>query len=235
MPQFFQPQTNRVLLGVLLAIPVALTAALGAAVWAGRADFITGKGATVEQPVSFPHDIHAGKLQIDCRFCHEHVERSPFAGLPSSAVCLDCHAQVWTGLAALEPVRAAAATGLPLAWRRVHDVPDYARFDHSIHSAKGVGCVACHGRADQMTVMKQTETLLMTWCLDCHRDPIPHIQPRETICDPTWKYPSGIDELNALARDLGVEATISRPRDLQEALADAYDVREKLSCSICHQ
>jgi len=126
------------------------------------------------QPIPFSHKHHVGDDGIDCRYCHDSVEKSSFAGIPSTHTCMSCHSQLFTDQAMLEPVRASMATGKPLHWTRVHTLPDFVYFDHSIHIAKGVGCIECHGRVDRMPLIRRVASLQMEWCLDCHRDPEPH-------------------------------------------------------------
>ena len=129
------------------------------------------------QPVPFSHKHHAGDDGIDCRYCHDGVEDAAFAGIPSTQVCMTCHSQLFTDAPMLESVRASAATGRPLRWTRVHDLPDFVYFDHGIHVRKGVGCVECHGRVDRMPLTRRVAPLEMQWCLGCHRDPQPHLRP----------------------------------------------------------
>ena len=175
MPQLFPPAADsliRLALGLLVAAPF-----LGFAVLWGweRSDYATGRGATVEQPVPFSHQHHVGELGIDCRYCHASVETSRFAGMPSTHVCMTCHSQIWTNAKMLAPVRASLTSGQPLQWNRVNQLPDYVYFDHSVHVAKGVPCVACHGRVHEMPLMRQAAPLTMGWCLSCHRDPNPNL------------------------------------------------------------
>ena len=127
-----------------------------------------------EQPIPFSHKHHVGDDGIDCRYCHDSVEKSSFAGIPSTHTCMSCHSQLFTDQKMLEPVRASMATGKPLHWTRVHTLPDFVYFDHSIHIAKGIGCIECHGHVDRMPLVRRVANLQMEWCLGCHRDPEPH-------------------------------------------------------------
>ncbi len=140
-----------------------------------------------QQPVPFSHKHHVSDDGIDCRYCHTSVEKSSFAGLPPTETCMTCHSQIWTDSPMLMPVRASFATNTPLQWNRVHDLPGYVYFNHSIHIAKGIGCSTCHGRVDQMPLTRKTETLYMKWCLECHRNPAKYIRPRDKIYDMTWR------------------------------------------------
>jgi hypothetical protein len=235
MAQYFHPRSNLLVRRALWAVGGLVIVSSGG-LWLGaRSDYITGKGRHIEQPVPFPHDIHVDKLKLDCRYCHESVESSAFAGMPGAGVCMDCHREVWTGLNTLEPVRASYETRIPLAWRRVHDVPDYARFDHSIHIAKGVGCGTCHGRVDRMTHIRQTESLLMEWCLECHRQPQQYLRPREFVFDLDWRPPQDRQGYLELGQQLDISTPVQSKEELQVALVDLYRVRHKTSCSICHQ
>jgi len=179
VPQLFPPAADslvRLALVFIVVAPLLFFAALW--VWE-RSDYATGRGVTVEQPVPFSHQHHVGELGIDCRYCHASVERSRFAGMPSTHVCMSCHSQIWTNSEMLAPVRASLASGQPLRWTRVNNLPGYVYFDHSVHVAKGVPCVACHGRVHEMPLMRQAAPLTMGWCLSCHRDPDPHlVSPR---------------------------------------------------------
>jgi Class III cytochrome C family. len=163
---------------VLLAKLAALTA-LGLLVTASVVAYqhLQGPyppGEAPRQPVPFSHKHHVGDDGIDCRYCHDTVETAAFAGIPSTRTCMTCHSQLFTDAPVLEPVRRSMASGEPLRWTRVHDLPDFVYFDHSIHVRKGVGCIECHGRVDRMPLMRREVSLDMQWCLACHRDPEPH-------------------------------------------------------------
>jgi len=133
------------------------------------------------QPVPFSHKHHVSGLGIDCRYCHTTVEKSANAGMPSTAVCMTCHSQIWTNASMLAPDRQSLAKDVPIRWTRVYGLPDYVYFDHSIHIAKGVGCTECHGPIGDMAMTWKASTLYMSWCLSCHRDPAPHLRPREEV------------------------------------------------------
>lgn len=126
-------------------------------------------GAVVEQPVPFSHKHHVGEVGLDCRYCHASVETSAYAGMPSSNTCMNCHSQLFTDAALLEPVRESARSGKPLHWNRVYRLPDFVFFDHSIHIADGIGCSNCHGDIARMPLTALASPLTMKWCLDCHR------------------------------------------------------------------
>ena len=173
MPQLFRPSANTIARAVLVMALVAPFLCIGLAYAVMRSPYTTGEKITVRQPVPFSHEHHVGELGIDCRYCHTSVEKSAFAGMPPTKTCMTCHSQLFTNAAMLAPVRKSLAEHKPIHWQRVHVLPGYVYFDHSIHIAKGVGCTTCHGAVDTMPLMKQAAPLTMGWCLDCHRNPAP--------------------------------------------------------------
>lgn len=218
MPQIFPSAADTIARSVLAAAVVVPALLAGLAYAVARSPYVTEQGIVVHQPVPFSHQHHVGGLGIDCRYCHAGVESSAFAGLPPTHTCMTCHSQIWTNAALLAPVRVSLATGRPIHWQRVHRLPDYVYFDHSIHVAKGVGCTTCHGAVDRMPLMVQASPLTMQWCLDCHRDPAPNLRPREAVFSTDWQPPADQAE---------------RGRRL---LADyAIDVGHLADCSVCHR
>ncbi len=189
--------------------------------WNGiiRSDYTTRADAPREQPVPFSHAHHVGGLGIDCRYCHTSVETSSFANVPPTKTCMNCHSQIWSTSPTLEPVRASFRTGESINWTRVHDLPDFVYFNHSIHVNKGVGCETCHGRVDRMPLMAQQASLRMQWCLDCHRNPEKFVRPRSAITTMGYQ-PQGDQE--QIGRQLVQEYKI-------------LDARTLTSCSTCHR
>ncbi|HUP64382.1 MAG TPA: cytochrome c3 family protein [Thermoanaerobaculia bacterium] len=179
-----------------------------------RSPYATQQREAKRQPVPFSHEHHVAGLGIDCRYCHTSVETSSFAGIPPTATCMNCHKEIWTGAEMLEPVRASLRSGEALQWQRVHRLPDFVQFNHSIHVHKGIGCVSCHGRVDQMPLTWQEEPLTMAWCLECHRAPEEHVRPKEKVFDLAWEAED--------QETLGPE------------LVREYRILEKTSCSVCH-
>lgn len=173
----------------------------------------SGVGYQPPQPVEYSHALHAGELGIDCRYCHVGVETGASATLPSTSTCMNCHSTVKTESEKLALVRESFETGKPIEWVRVHDLPDYAYFDHSAHVRRGVGCESCHGRVDKMEVVHQAEGLNMGWCLDCHRDPDPHIRP--------------LDEVTLMGRLPDLE--------LGRELREARNLNPPVDCATCHR
>jgi hypothetical protein len=172
-----------------------LVAAVGVALLGGGVTFgiwyyfspkNTQIGYAPEQPIPYSHRLHAGELGIDCRYCHANIERSQEAMIPPTQACMGCHAIVKKDSPKLAALRGSWAGGGPVEWVRVHRLADYVYFDHSVHLARGVGCVSCHGRIDQMDVVRQDKPLNMGWCLDCHRDPNKNLRPKDQITNMTW-------------------------------------------------
>jgi hypothetical protein len=181
-----------------------------------RSDYVTGVAVAREQPVPFSHQHHVAGLGIDCRYCHTTVEISPFAGIPATEVCMNCHSQIWADSPMLQPVRDSYRTGKPLAWNRVYNLPGFTYFDHSIHVKKGIGCVSCHGRVDRMQLTWQATSLYMEWCLDCHRHPERHVRPREHVFSMDWRPPD--DSL-----------------EFGKKLVEEYRIQRLTDCSSCHR
>jgi hypothetical protein len=155
-----------------------------------RSPWVTRQGQRPDQPVPFSHKHHVQGLGLQCQYCHVSVEKSSYAGIPPTKTCINCHAQIWTNAALLEPVRHSWATGESIVWTKVHDLPDYVYFNHSIHVNKGLGCASCHGRVDLMPLMYQQNTLQMEWCLNCHRNPGKNLRPVSQIYNMAWTGPT---------------------------------------------
>jgi hypothetical protein len=181
MSQVFPKSANAWSKASIIALVFVLLGAGWLILTLQRSDFVTSANHFVEQPVQFSHQHHNGGIGIDCRYCHTSVEVSPSAGTPPTKTCINCHSQIWNTSPYLEPVRASFRDDKPLNWIRVHDLPDFVYFNHSIHVTKGVGCETCHGRVDRMPLMLQKASLQMEWCLNCHRDPSQYLRPSDQI------------------------------------------------------
>ncbi len=190
MAQLFPKWTNYLPLCAGLAAPAALTAAV-AGVWYYGSPWYTDVGYRPHQPVPYSHALHVGELGLDCRYCHASVETSAVAVVPPTATCMNCHHVIKRDSPLLAPVRESETTERPLRWIRVHNLPDYAYFNHAVHVRAGVGCIHCHGSIDRMVEVMQVEPLSMSWCLDCHRDPAPSLRPVEEVTNMEWFPPKG--------------------------------------------
>jgi Cytochrome c7 and related cytochrome c len=192
---------------------------LGGLAWAAaalvRSDYVTGVGEALAQPIPFSHEHHVSGLGIDCRYCHTTVEKSPFAGMPPTRTCMNCHQQIWTESPMLDPVRTSFKTDKSLSWQRVHRLPDFVYFDHSIHVKKGVGCSTCHGPVHLMPLVYQKSSLHMEWCLDCHRHPEQNVRPRSEIFNHDWVQPADTSKGKELVKEYGIES--------------------RTNCSTCHR
>jgi menaquinone reductase, multiheme cytochrome c subunit len=211
----FPEWVNRIrpFVGVLLVIVPAYLVFL---LYAFGTPETTDVGYSPRQPVPYSHQVHVGQIGLDCRYCHTTVENAAFAAVPPTSVCMNCHKAIATELESTKPLRESMATGKPVPWVRVHDLPDYVYFDHRAHVGKGVGCVSCHGRIDRMDQVYQVKTLSMGWCLDCHRDPAPHLRPKEFVTDMNW-----VPEEDA--------------RTLGRRLMEENGIAPSTDCSTCHR
>jgi hypothetical protein len=216
MAQIFHRSTNTV---SRLSIYGALFLAVGAVFLLyglSISPYVTDVNEAKVQPVPFSHRHHAGELGIDCRYCHTTVETSSDAGMPPTKTCMTCHSQIWTGSPMLEPVRASYREDRSLEWTRVNAVPDFVYFNHSIHVSKGIGCTTCHGPMGDMPLTFRANTLLMGWCLDCHRQPENFVRPRDQVFSINYKPPSNQHELG-----------------LQ--LVKEYKIQSLTNCTTCHR
>jgi hypothetical protein len=190
LAQIFHRSANSVAKVSIASAVLAVCGIVWAAYRLNAGAFTTGVDVAKDQTVPFSHKHHVGDDGIDCRYCHQYVEVSNFAGVPPTETCMSCHAQLWTNAEMLEPVRASWRTGQSLEWVRVHDLPDFVYFNHSIHVNKGIGCSTCHGRLDQMPLVRKVNTLYMQWCVNCHRNPAEYIRPKSEVFNPAYETPA---------------------------------------------
>ena len=208
----------------LLAVGAAFA---GIGVAAGVTIYLTPKytraGYQPVQPVPFSHLVHAGQLGLDCRFCHNGVEKSWFANLPGASTCMNCHTVVLKDDSRLQIVRDSATNNAPIPWVQIHKVPDYVYFNHSVHVDRGIGCVKCHGRVDQMDEVRHEESFSMSFCLDCHRNPAANIRPTDQVTKLDWQWSSN-------------SAEAARLQDLNgKKFVHDWKVESLQSCSACHR
>ena len=220
MAQVFPKTANEFARASLVVGGLVAAAVLGSFffIWP-RSSYMTRQREAREQPVPFYHMHHVGGMGIDCRYCHTSVEESAFANIPPTKTCMNCHSQIWTNAPILEPVRASYRENRPLQWIRVHDLPDFVYFNHSIHVAKGVGCSTCHGQIDRMPLVYQEARLQMSWCLNCHRNPDRYIRPKSEVFNMSYQRP---------ADDPGIGQRLVKEYNIA-------DVRQLTSCSTCHR
>jgi hypothetical protein len=181
MPQIFHPSMNTVSRATIFGAVFILAVLVWLALEIVRSPYVSGAQVIKPQPVAFSHRHHVAECGIDCRYCHTGVEESSFAGIPPTETCMNCHSQIWAESPILAPVRESFREDKPLVWNRVHDLPDFVYFDHSIHVRRGVACATCHGELAEMPLTWKEATLYMEWCLECHRQPEDYIGPPEAV------------------------------------------------------
>jgi Cytochrome c7 and related cytochrome c len=217
MRPLFQPWSDTVFrLALMGAVATSVAVPVAMMLWV-RTPYVTKQDEPVVQPIAFDHRHHVRDDGIDCLYCHYEATRSPYAGVPPTEVCMNCHGQVWPESQRLAPVRASWFEDRPIPWKRVHQLPGFVYFDHSAHVTHGVGCAECHGRVDTMGAVYPVAPLTMQWCLDCHRDPAPHLRPRseEFAMDTPELAPA---TASLLAREAHLESS-----------------RRMTDCSTCHR
>ncbi len=216
MSQIFHPSTNTISKVTIFGSVFIIAGALWAFLTIERSSYVTQAKVVREQPVPFSHRHHVSQLGIDCRYCHTSVEESGFAGIPPTKTCMTCHSQIHPTAQMLEPVRESWRSGESLEWIRVHDLPDFAYFNHSIHVKKGIGCETCHGPVGEMALTWREHSLNMEWCLDCHRNPQEFVRPQQEVY--TTDYQPEVEQ-----EVLGAK------------LVQEYDIQSLTDCSICHR
>jgi hypothetical protein len=219
MAQLFHRSANNIAKASIVTAMLLAGVAFYVYTQVARSSYLTGRYLEKQQPIQFSHKHHVGDDGIDCRYCHTSVETSAVAGIPPTQTCMNCHSQIWADSPYLEPVRASFRDNKPIEWERVHDLPEFAYFNHSIHVSKGVGCSSCHGDVASMPAVYQENTLQMEWCLSCHREPEKYIRPLDQITNTKWS-----------------DGDLS-PEEREQLKAD-YHIRSKemlTSCSTCHR
>lgn len=226
------PKNSRAIAGAI-AIGLLL---LGGLVTLGVTYYFTPKYTRVGyepiQPIPYSHKIHVGQLGLDCTYCHTNVAEAPHANIPATNVCMNCHDPAKGNIKGdsplLAPLREASKTGMPINWVRVHKLPDYVYFNHQIHVNRGVGCVECHGRVDQMPEVREVQPLSMSWCLDCHRDPQPRIRPNQQVTNLAW---DPIKDWPVMPQYLNADNQMS----FAEQVAKQSGLKPPTNCSACHR
>jgi hypothetical protein len=204
---------------VRAALFIGATSAVGIPVWFMvyvRTPYNNDELKPLDQPVEFDHRHHANDDGLDCRYCHSNAEKSQYAGIPPTSLCMNCHAQIWSSASLFDPVRKSYYNDTPITWQRVYRLPDFVFFNHAVHVRRGVGCRSCHGRVDQMARVYRVAPLTMGWCLDCHRHPEAHLVPVDRVTDMTYEPDRPPDIIG---------------REIKEAL----HIDPPTTCSGCHR
>ena len=227
MAQIFPPSTNTISKVSIVGTATLLGAGALVLTTANRWPWIDNVEVAIEQPVPFSHKHHLQDLGIDCRYCHTSVEEAASAGIPPTKTCMSCHSVVWKDAPLLEPIRESYRTDASIEWTKVHDLPDFVYFNHSVHVKKGMACESCHGRVDQMPLMWKVNSLNMEWCLSCHRDPAAKIRPRDMVYTMGWdpEHPE----------KSGSNMAAMSQEELATKLMKEYDVHSLTNCSTCHR
>jgi hypothetical protein len=185
----------------------------------------TDVGYEPDQPVAYSHELHAGQLGIDCRYCHNTVEYADRAAIPPTQTCMNCHTQIHKDSLNIKPLLDSYKSGHPVKWTRVHDLPDFAYFSHSAHVSRGVSCVECHGRVDKMPVVYQHEPLSMSWCLECHRDSVNRLRDPSLVTQLGWSFQN----------DEAAKARFTSEDAYHQFWRDRNNLNPSQDCSICHR
>lgn len=222
MPQIFHRSANTLAKLSIVVGGLAAVSVLGMLYAIQVSPYVTEVRVVKDQPIPFSHEHHVGGLGLDCRYCHHTVEKTASATIPPVATCYNCHKVVWGDAPMLKPVRDAYKNDTPIEWNKVHDLPDFAYFNHSAHVNKGVGCMSCHGRVDKMPMMWKEKTLYMGFCLDCHRNPEPNLRPVEAMTDMEWEPSEEWKETDKFAH-LGIKKT--KPGHINQLT----------NCAVCHR
>jgi hypothetical protein len=170
MTPVFSPWADTAFKVGLIVVALAIPGVFVVPILYVRTPYNLDRHFPIEQPVQFDHRHHVQDDGIACLYCHDGAERSSYAGVPATEVCIGCHSQIWNTSPMLEPVRRSYFSGQPIRWNRVNLVPDFVYFNHAIHVRRaGVACAECHGDVGTQPAVERARLFTMGWCLDCHR------------------------------------------------------------------
>ena len=217
MSHIFPQSANKLPLQIIIFVLILVGIVTAATTYYATPKY-TRIGYAPVQPVPFSHALHNGQLGIDCRYCHIGVDQGATSTVPTAQTCMNCHSVIRTDSAALAPVRESYASGDPIKWVKIHQVPDYVYFNHAVHVNRGISCVECHGQINEMDVVTHSKPLSMGFCLDCHRDPASAVRPLDQVTNLNWT-PANADEHAKWAADFVKNNKISPPQ----------------SCTGCHR
>lgn len=217
MANIFPKGANVVPLKVIIGVFLLVTTVVSGITYYFTPKY-TRVGYQPTQPVAFDHSLHVGQVGLDCRYCHTNVDKSEHSNVPATSTCMNCHSQVQTQSEALAPVRESYETGEPIPWIRVHKTPDYVYFNHSVHVNRGVSCVECHGKVNEMDVVYHAESHSMGFCLDCHRNPEKYVRPIDEVYNLDWEAASPEKQI-----------------EMGEKFVHDWNINPPQSCSGCHR
>ena len=213
MPQIFRKRANTLFRWFFVLVPASVIAVLALVGAVNQSDFTTRADFYLDQPVPFSHRHHVGEIGIDCRYCHTTVETQRSAMIPGSETCMNCHSYLWNSAALLKPVRDNFEKGTPLKWTRVNSLPDFVYFNHGIHIKRGVSCTECHGHMENEALTAKAQEFNMQFCLNCHKNPAPHLRPAKDVFNFGWQPPITEAEKTELERKLMLENHVQRGTD----------------------
>ncbi len=240
-------------------LPLLVLGAIGGGMYAPTAVFLAlnpdnlNRNYRPTQPIPYSHALHVGQLGLDCTYCHTTVMHAGFAAIPPTQTCVACHGagpdvppdqnglQIKPQSAKLAPLYESVASGDPVEWVKVHDLADYAYFNHAAHVTKGIGCVTCHGRIDQMGEegVHQVNNLSMSWCIECHREPEKYLRPASEVTNMAWT-PFDTPEVQAAIQAGSLEegdlaaAQLLIGRAVKEDM-QIHNKHYMQACSTCHR
>lgn len=217
MANVFPKWVNSIPIKVIVALLLIKTAVVLGVTYYATPKY-TRVGYAPTQPVPFSHALHVGQLEMDCRHCHTFVDRSEHSNVPATDTCMSCHSMVRKNDPVLAQVRESYESGEAIPWVRIHKTPDYVYFNHAVHVNRGISCVECHGRIDQMEVVHHSKSLSMRFCLDCHRNPEEYIRPPEEVYNLAWERPTDEESQAEFA-----------------GFVHDWNVNPPQSCSGCHR
>lgn len=217
MANIFPRAANRVFPLILVGVALVGTIVV-CAMWYFFTPKYTRVGYQPIQPIAFDHALHVTQVGLDCRYCHQNVERSANSTIPSTQTCMACHLHVKPDSPKLAALRESWQTGLPVPWVRVHKAPDFVYFNHSVHVNRGISCAHCHGQVNHMPVLWHDQPQSMSWCLDCHRNPAAKIRPPDKVFDLDWHAP-----------------TPEAQMEMGRKLVKEWDVKPPVTCAGCHR
>ncbi|AIE85548.1 cytochrome c3 family protein [Fimbriimonas ginsengisoli] len=249
--QVFKPSANSIAQVAMLSIAIGVPTVWLSIAGLSRSPANTKVDVPLNQPVPFSHQHHAWELGIDCRYCHTSVEKSSYAGLPSTETCMSCHSQIWTNSPLLEPVRRSYETGTPIKWNLVNKVPQFVHFNHSIHINRGINCDVCHGAVQYMQITFKGNSFQMAWCLQCHRAPERYVYkdetapateaPRNQVFNLYWKFQEkGMSNLSDREKEIlhgdygGSDDAQDKTKGKELVSKYGIHVAQLADCSVCH-
>jgi len=217
MPAIFSEKSQSILRQIACGGVLFFVLLIGV-VWYYFTPKYTRAGYEPHQPVAYSHAFHVGELGLSCLYCHTNVDQSPHANVPATETCMNCHLHIKAQSPLLAELRETWEANRPVRWKQIHRLPDYAYFNHAVHIQRGVSCVSCHGKINEMAVVYHAEPLSMGWCLECHRNPAAYLRPRDQVLNLDWQPKFGESQLEVGTR-----------------LQEQWNINPPETCQGCHR